>query len=130
MKKRLFRIYDIEEEKYIFKDISLLGEAVLFGGIDQYLRDKAVENQMSYLDALNELEVEEFMGLWDENKDFIYEGDIVEFDDSDIGGEKIIGEVVWNNDTSLNYGWALDTGNGIACISWLGIIKIVGNKHK
>lgn len=61
----------------------------------------------------------------------IYEGDVVQFDNTEIGGEKYLGEVVWNDDQTLgNLSWGLWTVKGYLHTDFLGYLEIIGNVHE
>ena len=64
----------------------------------------------------------------------LYQGDIIEFDDTDIGGEKCVGEIIWNDDQALGgIGWALwvcGPNGGYKRTDFLGNIRILGNIHE
>jgi len=77
------------------------------------------------------------------NDQDIYEGDVIEIDSTEIGGNKVIGEVAFNTDPTLSYlGWGLwiiedmarykELGHhsGWMNTDFMGRIKIIGNKHK
>ena len=57
--------------------------------------------------------------------------DIVSFDNTGIGGERVIGEVIWNDDQTLgNLEWGIWTTKGYHRTDFLGEIKILGNLYE
>ena len=86
---------------------------------------------------LKELENDYKSRFWWSNADAlvnisktIFEGDIISFDNSAIGGKKVVGEVIFNEDNTLGYlGWALWNNGFIPC-DFLGDIEILGNIHQ
>ncbi len=62
----------------------------------------------------------------------IYQGDIVEYDETDIGGEKGIGEVIWCDDLTLMHapGYTLSNSDGISSHFPLGFLKVIGNIYE
>ncbi len=59
----------------------------------------------------------------------VYEGDYIIFDDSEIGGQRVKGEVLFNTDQSLGpIGWGLETCRGYRNTDFLGHITIIGNR--
>ena len=70
-------------------------------------------------------------GLLDKKGKEIYASDIVTFDNSEIGGKKYIGEIVWNDDQTLgNLEWGLWTKKGYLRTDFLGLIEVIGNVHE
>ena len=87
----------------------------------QYLR----EGQMN-LDTLGE-----YIGIKDKNGKDVYESDIIIFDNSQIGGKRITGEVIFNTDQTLsNLEWGIWTKDGYHPTDFLGEIEIIGNIYQ
>lgn len=77
------------------------------------------------------VELMQFIGLHDKNKKDIYEGDIITLDDSDIGGGKVTGEVMFNDDQCLsNLEWGLWLSNGYRSTDFLGTLEVIGNIYE
>lgn len=81
--------------------------------------------------------VGQFIGIRDKNNKKIYGavgkkgGDVVDFDNSDIGGEKYRGEIVWCDDQTLgNLEWGLWTKKGYLHTDFLGSIEVIGTVAK
>jgi len=65
---------------------------------------------------------------------YVYDGDIVELDMSEISGKKedvITGEVQWNNDPTLDLQcWGIWTKKGWYSTDFMGRLKILGNIYE
>lgn len=126
-----FRIWSKEEKKFLDQNechsfnISPVDGHVLF--LDGH-------------DCVDVLVPLQYTGLKDKNGIEIYEGDIVTIDISQISNVKTISkyEIVWNEDTTLKYGWGAEVWLGslehrhrwILPLDGFGIYEVVGNIYE
>ena len=139
MRKFKFRIWHKKEERFLDPwaeenpHISLKDYG---NGCEVFVCEK--ENKTFYNRIINreDVVIQPWTSLIDCNRKEIYEGDYIIFDDSEIGGSSIIGEVVWCDDLCLDrpgYGlWVIDKNNrslglGYEKCSFLGSMEIIGN---
>lgn len=95
-------------------------------GLDGYYRVRE--------DVSNHVVVQQYTGLKDKNDVEIYEGDIIIFDNSDIGGQRYKGIVEWNTDPTLDglcFGLFIppkfEGKSGWLSCDFLGDLEVVGN---
>ena len=70
--------------------------------------------------------IQRCLGVTDEYKRLVYEGDTIMLDQTEIGGEKITGEVIFNIDTTLSrFEFGLWTKNGYMKTDFMGKIWIL-----
>jgi uncharacterized phage protein (TIGR01671 family) len=77
------------------------------------------------------VEIMQYIGLKDKNGQEIYDGDIIIFDNREIGGGRITGEVIFNTDQTLgNLEWGIFTKDGYHTTDFLGEIEVIGNIYE
>lgn len=138
MRKFKFRIWHKEEKRFLdpwseedphicLKDYSDGCEVVVY--------DRDYEGLSNRNSRREDIVIQQWTGLIDCNGRDVYEGDYITFDDSEIGGSSMTGEVIWCDDLCLDrpgFGlWAIDKETnkalGYAQCSFLGHIEIIGN---
>lgn len=98
MRQFKFRIWNKVKKHWTQYGFDILGEISIMG----YIGYDGHDNKSIPLLELNDLVVNQFTGLIDIIGKDVYEGDIICYDTSKIGGEVIIGEVEWINDLTLS----------------------------
>ena len=104
-----------EEKRMVSSDDFCLGEDF------QPLKD-------SFMDTQEHWHLMQFTGWKDKNGKEIYEGDIVRFDNTKIGGVKGTAEICWLDDFTIsdNPGWCMFNNGWLNRDSFLGC-EIIGN---
>ncbi len=98
----------------------------------------------THLGILSQVQVDpstvgQYIGLNDTQGEPVFQGDIIIFDNTNIGGGVTKGEVIWNEDLTLvGLGWHLwvietninNCHAGFMGMDWLGKITIESNIHE
>jgi hypothetical protein len=123
-----FRFYCKEKKKYYY-----------YNGAFNTMPAEEKSTFSQYESCLKYPELEEgeqYIGLKDINNKDVYVGDIIIFDNTNIGGGITKGEVIFNQDLTL-FGigfhlWVIESNipghhAGFMGMDWLGKIEIIGN---
>jgi hypothetical protein len=86
MREIKFRCWDNYQKKYIFTGFHVFGEVTCFNLMDQVAFETFKERGYnSSIEAWNDFEIEQFVGVQDKTKIDVYEGDIVKNRDGYVG---------------------------------------------
>ena len=141
MRKFKFRIWHKKEKRFLDPwaeedpHISLKDYG---NGCEVFVYDRDFNWFSNKNSSREDVVIQQWINLIDCNGKDIYEGDYIIFDDSDIGGSSIIGEVAWCDDLCLDrpgFGlWVIDKETdkslGYEKCSFLGHIEIIGNVYE
>lgn len=113
----IYRGWSIADKKMFMVDTLYFDE----DGVEGIHLDKAEAAFQPTWYNLQEVILTRFIGLTDKKRERVFIGDILKYDDTEIGGRKGIGEVVENLDQTLSnpgYGIIVVPNKGYAPFPW------------
>jgi hypothetical protein len=132
MRKFKFRIWHKKENRWL--DIWAEEDPILSlkdcgHGCEVFIYNRERKSHDNLNCLMTDVVIQQYIGLKDKSGKEIYEGDIITFDNSEIGGQKYEGIVEWNDDQCLdNLCWGLWIKNrGWLHCDFLGTIEVIGN---
>ena len=135
MRELLFRGIPFDWNQFVF------GNYVMRNGVHNIQTmmtdDKTGKKSLVEVPVIPET-VGQYIGIFDVKDKRVFQGDIINFDDTAIGGYEARGEVIWNDDISMAglgwHLWMMDNNDryhaGFRGMSWIGEVEIVGNIHE
>jgi uncharacterized phage protein (TIGR01671 family) len=112
-----FRLWDKQEKEMVFEGFHVFGEITLFNAIGNHAYE--TKGERTSLERYNDFEIMQFTGKQDQKGVDIYEGDIIEFDKHEWGGDDNIHVVSWDeNAAAWDWGGGGYIGHGLSYCYW------------